>query len=201
MRPDVVESVTTISAPHLGTPIADLALEAASTPGTKAIVDWLVQTLGVAFWPEVNGGTALSASMEQLSTEGMEKFNAAYPNQPTVAYYSIAGRSDGSDGGKVCMEVPSPPPFISDWASETDPIDPLFAPTESIIDGGLFSSAPNDGLVRAEDARWGEFLGCIPADHIDQIGHLFGDRPGVFNDWEHQQFYLELVDYLRAKGH
>jgi hypothetical protein len=31
------------------------------------------------------------------------------------------------------------------------------------MSGGFGNQHPNDGLVRVEDARWGTFLGCIPA--------------------------------------
>ncbi len=29
---------------------------------------------------------------------------------------------------------------------------------------------PNDGLVQVDSAKWGEFRGCIPADHADEVG-------------------------------
>jgi triacylglycerol lipase len=33
---------------------------------------------------------------------------------------------------------------------------------------------PNDALVRIDSAKWGDFRGCIPADHADEVG-AFGD--------------------------
>jgi triacylglycerol lipase len=78
-------------------------------------------------------------------------------------------------------------------------VDPLLAVTEAFV-GGAFNAHPNDGLVRAEDARFGVFLGCIPADHFDEIGHLVGDRPGLGNDFDHLVFYRELVRWIRARG-
>jgi triacylglycerol lipase len=62
------------------------------------------------------------------------------------------------------------------------------------------ASFPNDGLVRVADAQHGEFLGCIPADHLDEIGQLLGDDPGFANDFDHLVFYRELVAWLRAGG-
>jgi triacylglycerol lipase len=50
------------------------------------------------------------------------------------------------------------------------------------------------------DARWGRFLGCVPADHFDEIGQLFGDGPGWGNDFDHLLFYAELIEWLRAQG-
>jgi triacylglycerol lipase len=54
--------------------------------------------------------------------------------------------------------------------------------------------------VRVADAKWGKFLGCVPADHLDEIGHLFGDSPGVGNGWKHRELYASLIAYLRAQG-
>jgi hypothetical protein len=30
--------------------------------------------------------------------------------------------------------------------------------------------------------------GCVPADHLDEIGHLLGDHPGLGNDFDHVAF-------------
>ena len=76
----------------------------------------------------------------------------------------------------------------------------VVTPTETMLDGGLLSSNPNDGLVIVSDAKWGRFLGCIPADHVDQVGQIFGDRPGLLNDWEYLGFFEELVGFLRSHG-
>ena len=51
-----------------------------------------------------------------------------------------------------------------------------------------------------KSGRWGEFWGCVPADHLDEIGQLFGDDPGVGNDWKYLDFYTSLVATLRQKG-
>jgi triacylglycerol lipase len=54
--------------------------------------------------------------------------------------------------------------------------------------------------VRVKDARWGEFLGCVPADHLDEVGQLLGDGPGLGNDWDYVAFYDDLVRFLRGEG-
>ena len=68
-----------------------------------------------------------------------------------------------------------------------------------LVVGGV-ARVPNDGLVRVADARWGTFLGCVPADHLDQIGHLFGGPPGLGNGWRWLDFYADLVRFVRAQG-
>lgn len=196
LRPDLVASVTTVATPHYGSPIADYAL---LIPG-GGVVDVLVQLFGGPLWGAIDDGTSLVAAMEQFSEGGVVAFNEEYTDQPGVEYASIAGRSDNELALRECA-TDDAPPFISNWDGVVDPIDPLFAAAEAIVDGGIGSSIPNDGLVRVEDSKWGTFLGCIPADHIDEVGHLFGDSSGGDNAFDHQTFYRNLVGYLRARGH
>lgn len=201
LRPDLVASVTTIATPHHGTPIADIVLGLVDDPAALDLADWVVQTLGGPVWDDVGTQTSIAAAMHQFSQPGIDAFNETYIDGPGVTYYSIAGRSDRSDGGFPCEQADDPPTFITDFDGELDPIDPMFAVPEAIIDGGTFSEVPNDGLTRVSDAKWGRFLGCIPADHLDQVGHLLGDEPGTFNDWDHLAFYAALTTFLRTEGH
>lgn len=195
LRPDLVASVLTISTPHGGTPIADYVLLGQS----GGVVDTLVQLFGSALWGEIDSGTSLVESMQQFSEEGIAQFDEDYPDGPGVLYYSIAGRSDRHDGDGVC-DSDDAPPFLLNWNGIDDPIDPLFAIPEAIVDGGLLAEIANDGLVRVADAKHGTFLGCIPADHVDEIGHLFGDGPGFGNPFDHHTFYRNVVGYLRAQA-
>lgn len=198
-HPEMIASVVTLQTPHFGTPISDIALEVIDDPNLQEVLDWIVQAIGAPLYDEVGELTSISAAITQFSAPAVQAFNAEYVDQPGIWYASIVGRSDHHDGGDAC-EVASAPPFIAAWAGETDPIDPLFAPTEALLDGGFGDSYPNDGLVRVVDGKWGEFLGCLPADHLDMVGHLFGDGPGGSNDWDYLQFYVDLVALLRQRG-
>ena len=40
----------------------------------------------------------------------------------------------------------------------------------------------------------------LPADHLDEIGHLFGDAPGTSNAFRHLVFWKDLVREVRARG-
>ena len=64
---------------------------------------------------------------------------------------------------------------------------------------GLFlqegKGTPNDGLVTVESAIWGQFMECMPADHLDEIG-----LPGTSLVFDHQAFYRQLVKRLRTSG-
>lgn len=198
-HPEMVASVVSLQTPHGGTPIADIVLEIVSDPALQDLLDLLVQIVGQPLYDEVGSETSLAAAMREFSEDGIAAFEARYPDQPGIYYASVAGRSDRHDGGGDCV-VTNPPAFIADWAGERDPIDPLFSVSEALLDGGLGDPYPNDGLVRVRDAKRGEFLGCIPADHMDQIGQLLGDAPGLGNQWDYLTFFVDLVQHLRAQG-
>jgi triacylglycerol lipase len=198
VRPDLVASVTTLATPHRGTPIADIVLGLVEDDRLRSLADRLVRLIGAPLWDASGEETSVFAALRQFSTPGVEDFNARYPNVDAVAYYSITGRTDRDDGMPEC-EATDEPPFITRYWRDLDPVEPLLDIPEQIVDGGD-ADIVNDGLVRVHDARWGRFLGCIPADHFDEIGQLFGDSPGRDNDFEHRRFYRDLVAFLRAEG-
>lgn len=199
VRPDLVASVTTYATPHRGSPISDVVLELVADGRLQALLDALVRVIGAPIYDAAGERTSVFTALEQFSSPGATAFNAAYPDDPSVAYYSLTGRTDLSDGGDAC-DATDIPPFVSRYQRERDPVDFLLDIPEQIADGGLGSSEPNDGLVRVVDARWGRFLGCVPADHLDEVGQLLGDSPGFGNAFDYQQLFVDLVAFLRAEG-
>ncbi len=197
-HPERVAAVVTIATPHGGSPVADTALDLAAGERTRAFLDALVRLVGAPLYDEVGDETSVFAALEQFSTDGVAAFDAAYPDAPGVAYRSIAGVS-ALAWGPECSRAAAPP-FISRWSRDRDPIDPLLSLTSGLIGGTLLDPHPNDGLVRVEDAEHGAFLGCVPADHLDEVGQLLGDGPGLGNDFDYLDFYVELVRYLRDAG-
>ncbi|MCX4246960.1 esterase/lipase family protein [Paraliomyxa miuraensis] len=201
MAPQLVASVTTVATPHHGTPIADIALGLTPNAGAAALVDWLVQNLGAPIWDEVGNETSLYEALYQMSQPGITEFNATYTDAPGVLYTSVTGRTGLHDGGDACEPTSPPPPLLITHFEDTlDTTDALFLIPEVILSDGVFSQQPNDALVRVVDSRWGEFLGCVPADHLDEVGQLIGDSPGLGNAWNHLDFYADLVAYLRDRG-
>lgn len=193
-HPELVASVTTISAPHQGTPVADVAMKLVGNPFLSDVLDWIVNVIGGPLYDQVGDETAISKPLGLFSKPGIAAFNAAYPDAAGVRYWSIGGRSNGSKGGAEC--VPDVPvSFINIWGSTTDPLDPSFALIQPIL-----NKTVNDGMVPAEASRWGTFLGCIPADHMDQVGQLFGDGPGGNNGWSYLRFYEDLAEWIHAQG-
>lgn len=199
-RPDLVASVMTVATPHQGTEIADAVVGIIPGPIAGEIVDWLVKTVAAPLYDADGNETSLMEAMRLFSSPGIAEFNALYPDSAGVGYYSITGRSDLHRGGEDCVPDIGVS-FVSDQLGERDPINALLSIPEALLDGGLFDNFPNDGLVRARNAQWGTFLGCVPADHLDEIGHLFGASPGLFNDWEYKDFWVDLVGYIRDEGY
>lgn len=196
-HPDWVASVVMYATPNEGTPVADVVLKLISDPNAQQIIDALVKVVGAPLYDKIGNETSLSKPMKLFSKDGIAAFNKKYPDAPGVKYYSIAGRTALSLGGSDC-NAPDAPSFITDFAKTRDPVDPLLAPTNTLLDEG--TAVPNDGLVQVKSAKWDTFLGCVPADHLDEIGQILGDNPGIGNDWRHKPFFLALVKYLRAQG-
>jgi triacylglycerol lipase len=198
-HPEMVASVISLQTPHFGTPISDIALELVTDPSLASVLDFVAQAIGMPLYDAANEQTSVANALWQFSTPGYTSFNNQYPDAPGIYYASIAGRSDYHNGGTHC-DSNDAPAWITDWNNELDPIDPLLDLMEVILDGGIGNPYPNDGLVRVVDAKWGVFLGCLPADHLDMIGQLLGDEPGALNDWDYLQFYVNLVSHIREQG-
>jgi triacylglycerol lipase len=59
---------------------------------------------------------------------------------------------------------------------------------------------PNDGLVAVDSARWGNFRGCIPADHMEQLGQRSLPDVNVQNGFDIARFYANVASDLTARG-
>jgi triacylglycerol lipase len=198
LRPDLVASVVTISTPHHGSPVGDIAMKLLADPNEQQIIDQLVKLLGGPLYDEIGNATSLTAALYLFSQPGITAFNAAHPDSPGVFYASIAGRSNLHLMGGDC-DSSIAVPFIQPWGSDLDPINPLLGVFALVLDGT--DATINDGLVRAKDAQWGEYWGCLPADHLDEIGQLLGEGPGVGNDWKYLDFYTQVIAYMRSRGY
>lgn len=205
---DRVASLTTISTPHRGTSVADLADYVSDDVISPAgrLLGWILGALEGEpstdeEWREDDEVEAaydpdLVAAIDGLRPATMEQFNLDHPNPVGVPIFSVAGVSNS-----LSLEHP----YCSDGAwfhgSGSDVVDPFFAASGLILslsDGGdLFNPTPNDGLVTVESARWGVFLGCIPADHADEIGQIADNGP-TSAGFDHRAFYLQLLEHVRS---
>ncbi|MDI3289631.1 alpha/beta fold hydrolase [Polyangium sp. 15x6] len=199
LRPDLVASVVTVATPHGGSRIADIALDLVSDPAAQDVVSELLELIGAPLYDEFGEQTNVWKPLELFSQPGITAFNKAHPDEPGVFYASIAGRTDLHLGGDIC-DADVSLPFIAEWQGKLDTVDPLLSLFETILDGGFGDPYPNDGLVRVVDSKRGEFWGCLPVDHLDEVGQLFGDAAGIGNGWKHKVFYADVVAELRKRG-
>ena len=140
-----VRSLTTISTPHQGSPIADL-------------IDKPLDLLPFPHLPFSSAGNPLVLALNELgiSLEGLrnlttvscQAFSTKYTNHPSVAYLSVAG--SGRSGF-----VPTASALL-------------------LFHHYIFASTGkrNDGLVTVDSANWGTFDPTTwPADHAEEVGY------------------------------
>jgi triacylglycerol lipase len=140
-----ISSLTTISTPHLGSPIADILDAPAALlpfphlpfnpPGNP--LEGALNKLGISL-----------DGLRDLTSDRCRAFSMKYENRPVVAYFSVAG---------------SGRPAFSQTAA-------AFLLFYQYIWG--LTGQPNDGLVTTVSARWGTFdPETWRADHADEVGH------------------------------
>jgi triacylglycerol lipase len=166
-----IATITTVSTPHRGTWAADLMLDI--NPPAE-----LLNAMALVFGDlvsDVAGSPDVRGALVDLSEEGTVAFNAACPEDPDVRYFSYAGVSSvlginaQEDRERQICETSLRHPGT---AAKTHV---LLDVTAGVAAHGL-ELRPNDGLVTVESAKWGEFLGCIPADHGHEVAALGQDR-------------------------
>jgi len=197
-RPDLIASVVTVSTPHYGSPVADVAVKLLADPNAQAIVDALTKLIGAPLYDQIGNETSVMKPLHLFSKPGIAAFNTKFTDAKGVFYASVGGRSAMHPSDKDC-EGQISLPFITSFEKTVDPLFALFAATSPIM-SGYGKGYAHDGLVRTQDSHWGEFWGCVPADHTDEIGQIFGASPGLGNDWSYIEFYPELVAYIHKRG-
>jgi len=191
---DSVAAVITVATPHRGSPVADVAFGILPGDSTAAL-NVLADFFGVA---TDGSSTNFRAAMEALSTAGAAQFNLDTPDVPGMRYYSIAGRSNMAHAD-ACP--PAAADFMSTWDGSVDPIKLELAPVGAILESAASPAKPvHDGLVTIDSAKWGTFLGCVPADHLDEVCQIAGQSPGANNDFNCLGFWKGLEQFLRAKN-
>lgn len=151
-----VASLTTISTPHRGSPLADVALGLTES-------SLLSQSEAFDAILELVGGTdsaALNRALVDLSVQQAATFNATVTDAPGVKYFSYAGFSTfgqiSNDNATMC------------GALEPGETQTLLILPQPIVANGT-DRIPNDAVVSIPSATWGSFQGCIAADHLSEI--------------------------------
>ncbi len=202
-RGDVIASITTISSPHHGTYVADVVSSA--LPDSKAI-DWLATLYGKTF-SEVADDSHIVAAFAALSEKGTAAFNQLIVDDPGVFYQSWAGVS--FVGG---LPHPQPQKVLdacrdengvvrTEWHEDRrDKMDPLLVAGAPFVAHGT-QLLPNDGVSPTQSSHWGLFRGCIPADHLDQVGQINDEHPNKHTGFDYIRFYRNIAFDLAARGY
>ncbi|RZO62497.1 MAG: hypothetical protein EVA89_09025 [Sandaracinaceae bacterium] len=201
-----VASVTTISSPHRGTYVADAAVAALpdADSAVGGVVDLLASWYGGTF-SELAEDSHFIDAMTSMSEASMVRFNEEILDHPDVYYQSWAGfsyvggfRNPRDTIDDVCRDQDGVLQIL--WhEGERDIMDPL------LVGGALFTAhgtelRPNDGVSTVESAHWGVFRGCIPADHLDQVGQIRDRTPNRRTGFDYLRFYRNIAYDLSERG-
>lgn len=191
-----VASVTTIGTPHRGTKIADMYLDYIAGEASDNIVDAIAKAWGLTY-NKLAEDTDMRKAMRGLSTDYLkESFNPDIQNKSDVYYQSWAGVSNfngtPSDNLRdVCNGK------VHNFEGRIDELNGMLYPTAPIVAKG--PGTVNDGMVNVTSAKWGNFRGCIPADHYDQVGQISDDGVNE-SGFDHIRFYRNLAYDLAKRG-
>lgn len=186
-----VASLTTISSPHRGTAIADKAL-GLLPGGIDGTFNTAIKSLGIDI-ADVN----VRAAMTALAERNAGAFAAANPDVAGVYYQSWAGVSSRTGvASSVDLAVCGGQGLIAPGT-----MDKLGTVMPSLVwrvvgHGGVDA---NDGVATVASAKHGVFRGCIPADHMDEVGQI-QDTFDPATGWDHLRFYRNVAFELAARG-
>ena len=154
-----------------------------------AFLDALAVLTSTLFLGSATDEADFRATLNSMSKATRTAYNQTYPDPPSVPIYSYAGFTGIlSDGGDICETGERTPP------TRGDIVEPALLGMYGILGG---PRRPNDGIVPTADCVWGRFLGCIAADHFDQIGQV----AGLSDQFDFRQFFREHARFLVEQGH
>ncbi|GAC1352276.1 MAG: alpha/beta fold hydrolase [Polyangiales bacterium] len=193
---DRIASITTIATPHRGSRLADVTLKMIEPFGSftfDGISSAWLKVVQRAFY-EISADAHLRAQLVEISEHHMTSvFNPRYTDDPRVAYFSYAGRSNGGRGLPDCNDglYPDDPTKVDDGAV-------ALRLTASFLEGGLGKA--NDGMVTVQSAKWGAFLQCVPADHFSEVGQPNLVAPNPRSGFFHLEFFRLIVARIRDRA-
>ena len=195
---DRIASLTTISTPHGGSYVADVALKLIPGNADDA-VNALARAFATTFTSDdLAAQTNLRAAFQSIAESNAADFTAQNPDDDRVYYQSWAGVSN-------VLGVPNP--------HDADACEGNFETYHGrrhVMDAQLVAGAafvahgtevqPNDGMVMVEHAKWGSFRGCIPASHLAEVGQPKLDGMNKRTGFDHLRFYRNVAFELASMG-
>lgn len=201
-----VASVTTVGTAHRGTRVADLALGLVPDGDRAETLDDLVTLVADAFGErKLRDETELADALSALTTDRALVFNRDVPDAAGVYYQSWAGfsRPFGRATGELAAladELCRPDEGGPAPAAAIDYLALPLVPFADRLDEPGAPPSPNDGFVAVASAKWGNFRGCVPADHMEQLGQRNLPDVNVRNGFDVARFYAAVAADLAARG-
>jgi triacylglycerol lipase len=193
---DRVASLTTLSTPHRGTHVADVALDVIPSVAEPAL-DALASLYGLSF-NALAGDSHVRAALSALSEANAGAFNDAHPDDSRVYYQSWAGVSSllgvsNSQDDVACEGM-------RDTYDGRSAITSAALSPEQVLTSHGTDELPSDGMSTVASAKWGTFRGCIPADHLGEVGQKKKEGADSRTGFDHLLFYRTLAFDLAARG-
>lgn len=167
VAPNSVASLTTVGAPHKGSPVADLILKAQGTVIEEALVGSINLMSKAITWAQgLNPNSFPHDSMaagNSLTLAGAAEFNQKYPlGMPTTS----CGEGSYKQGGIYHYSFTG----VGTVTNILDP-DSALQLTSLLIDGGR----DNDGLVARCSAKFGKTIrDNYHWNHLDEVNMVLG---------------------------
>jgi pimeloyl-ACP methyl ester carboxylesterase len=209
-----VVSLTTVATPNRGSHIADFALkligafknDPSLNAAFEAEVNKLAGVVGRTFTKEeLVQDPHVEQALHDLSEANAEEFAATHPADEGVKYFAWAGVSVNPNLAlhplhpeRVSAPMPTacgPSLAFEDRAYATD----LLLVAAHDITGHFLDAVPNDGMATVESAKGlpgATFMGCIPADHLADVGHYSTDAKKTWSGFDHRLFYRFVASVL-----
>jgi triacylglycerol lipase len=188
---DRVASITTISTPHRGARVADVALGLVSGAREDAL-----DAFGKLIDDDPNT-VDVKGALHDLSEANAAAFAASHPDDERVYYQSWAGVSSLFAISNPADAIACEGKLLA-HAGRADLMSPILAPAAPIIAHG--KADPNDGFVLVSSAKHGNFRGCVPADHADEIGVFAREPIDRHTGFDFVRFSRNIAFDLAARG-
>jgi triacylglycerol esterase/lipase EstA (alpha/beta hydrolase family) len=201
-----VATVTTLGAPHRGTPIGDVGLKVLRNPLVpERLANAFFELLGERrTTSELAADPNVTGAIYWLSEERARNAEDEITDDPSVhyeawaGYASTLGRVDAGALSEACEHK------VFGEAKRTAQFAAFpFRSAHFIVLAGAFDGRLNDGHIPIESARgplnsnahW-VFRGCVPADHLDLIG-----RPSAEQSKASRRTGFRHVDFFQTIAH
>lgn len=206
-----VASITTIGTAHRGTRVADVLLGLAPDGDRGRVVNDFATLAGDAFSAHrIDGDVHVRAALRTLTVAAAPAFNASITDADGVLYQSWAGYSrpfgaasaaHDAQLAKLCTTADGATglAYVAGSGGGHDFMALALVPFANIAAAGD-ASVPSDGLATVASAKWGTFKGCVPADHMEQLGQHSLPDVNVRTGFDVARFYANVAGDLAEQG-